>query len=78
MRIITKKKINKATDKIIDAIFDHADFDIDVNGYQDYDIVPYINKNDKPAVANLLYEILTNKKPREWWKLTNVAVRKTK
>ncbi len=78
MKIITKKRINKATDEIIDAIFDHADFDIDVNGHQDYDIVPYINKSSKPAVAKLLYEILTDKKPRKRWQLINVAVRHTK
>jgi len=78
MRIITKKKINKAVDEIIDAIFDHADFDIDVNGYQDYDVLMFVNKDDKPAVANLLYEILIDKKPRKWWKLSNVAVRGVK
>jgi len=78
MRIITKKKINKAVDEIIDAIFDHADFDIDVNGYQDYDVLMFVNKDDKPAVANLLYEILIDKKPRKWWKLSNVTVRGVK
>lgn len=78
MRIITQKRINRAVDEVIDAVFDHADFDVDVNGYQDYDIMPYINKSNRPAVAKLLYEILTDKKPRKWWKLTNVAVRETK
>lgn len=78
MKIITKRKINEATDEIIDAIFDHADFDIDINGYQDYDIVPYINKSDKPAVAKLLYDILSDKKSRKHWKLINIAVRRAK
>lgn len=78
MRIITKKRINKATDEIIDAILDNADFEVDVNGPQDYDVLMFINKRDKPVVAKLLYEILTDKKPHKWWQLINVAVRRTK
>lgn len=77
MRIVTKRKINKAVDEIIDAVLDHIDFELEVNGYQDYDVLMFVNKKDKPIIANLLYEILTDKK-RMWWKLTNVAVRKTK
>ena len=78
MRIITQKRIDKATDEIIDTIFEHAEFDIDTYGYREYDIMPYINKDEKPAIAKLLYEILIDKKPRKWWKLTNVAIRRTK
>lgn len=78
MKIITKKRINKAADEIIDVVFDHADFDIEVNGYQDYDVNLYINKSDRPEIKKLLYEILTDKKPRKHWKLINIAVRKTK
>jgi len=77
MRIVTKRKINKAVDEIIDAVLDYIDFELEVNGYRDYDVYPHITKEDKPIIANLLYEILTDKK-RMWWKLTNVAVRKTK
>lgn len=75
MRIITKRRINKAAEEIIDAVLDHADFEVDVVGHQDYDVLMYINKSDRPAVTKLLYEILTDKKPRKQWKLTNVAVR---
>ncbi len=76
MRLITKRRVDKAVDEIIDAVFDHADYDIETNGYQDYDVVPYVNKGTKPAVAKLLFEILTDKKPRKHWKLINVAVRR--
>ena len=75
MKIVTKRRVNKAVEEIIDVVFDHADFDIDVNGYQDYDITPYIHISSRPAVAKLLYEILTDKKPHKHWKLINVAVR---
>ena len=78
MRIITKKRINKAADEIIDAVFDHTDFDVEVNGYHDYDVNLRINKSDKPALVKLLHEILNDKKPQEHWKLINVAVRKIK
>jgi len=78
MKIITKRKINKATDEIIDAILDNADFEIERNGYQDYDVQLFINKRDKPTVEKLLYEILIDKKPRKHWKLINIAVRKVK
>lgn len=78
MRIVTKKRINKIADDIIDVIFDHADFNIETNGYQDYDVQLYINKSDRPEIEKLLYEILSDKKPRKHWKLVNIAVRKTK
>lgn len=78
MKIITQKRINKTVDELIDAVFDHTDFDIEVNGHQDYDIIPDISKTNRPIVAQLLYDILTDKKPRKWWKLTNVAVRRQK
>lgn len=78
MRIITKRRINKVADEIINAIFDHADFEVDVNGPQDYDVLMFVNNRDKPAVAKLLYAILTDKKPRKHCKLINVAVRGTK
>lgn len=82
MRIITKRSINKADDKlideIIDAVLDHTDFDVEVTGYHDYDVHLFVNKNDKPTVTKILYEILTDKKPRKRWQLINIAVRKTK
>ena len=45
---------------IIDAVFDEADYDVDANGYKDYDIMPYIPEGSK---AKLLLDIeneLTN------------------
>jgi len=78
MRIITKNKVNKIAEEIIDTVLDHADFDIETNGYHDYDVQLYINKSDRPEIKKLLYEILTDKKPHKHWKLINVVVRKTK
>ena len=78
MRIITKRRINKAVDELIDVVIDHADFEVETNGYQDYDVLMFVDKESKPVVADLLYEILIDKSPRKWWKLTNVSVRKTK
>lgn len=78
MKIITRKKVNKVVEEIIDAVLDNADFDVEINGYHDYDVIPYIHISERPAIAKLVYEILTDKRPRKWWKLTNVAVRRTK
>jgi len=78
MRFVTKKRINKAVEEIIDVVFDHADFDVEVNGHHDYDVNLYVNKSDRPEISKLVYEILTDKKPREHWKLVNIAVRKIK
>ena len=78
MRVITKRRINKTADEIIDAVLDHTDFEVEVTGHQDYDIQLFINKRDKLPVTNLIYEILTDKKPRKHWKLINIAVRKVK
>lgn len=82
MRIAAKRKINKATDKlvdeIIDAVLDHTDFDVEMNGYQDYDVHLFVNKNDRPALTKVLHEIFADKKPRRWWQLVNVSVRRAK
>ena len=78
MRIVTKRRVNKIADEIIDAVLDNADFEVDTNGYQDYDVLMFIDKKNKPVVAKLFYAILSNKKPRKHWKLVNIAVRKTK
>ena len=78
MRIVTKKRANKAADEIIDAVLDNTDFDVEVCGYQDYEVHLFINKNDKPVLTKLLYDILTNKRPRKWWQLISISVRRTK
>ena len=78
MKIITKRRINKAVDELVDAVFDHVGFDVEVNGYHDYDVNLYVSECDKPEIATMIYEILTDKKPRKHWKLINIAVRKTK
>jgi len=78
MKIITKRKINKAVDEIIDAVLDNTDYDVDVMGPHDYDVMMFVNKTTKPQVEKLIYEILTDKKNRKWWKLVNVAIRRTK
>ena len=66
MRIVTQKRLNKLVNEIIDVVFEHAEFDVDTYDYRECDIMPYIDKEEKPAVAKLLYEILTDKKPRKW------------
>ena len=74
MKKVFKDKVND----IIDVVLDHAEFDIETTGYHDYDITPYVNDKDKDKVAELLWEILTDKKPRKYWKLINVAIRRIK
>ena len=73
-----KKVFMDKVDEIIDAVLDNADFEVDVCGYQDYDVLMFVNKKDKDKVAELLWEILTDKKPRKHWKLINIAIRRSK
>ncbi len=77
-RIITKRRVNKAIDEIVDAVFENADFDISVCGPQDFDVTPDIARKDVQKVADLIYGILTDKKDRKWWQLLNVSVRRAK
>lgn len=77
-RIITKRRVNKAIDELVDAIFENADFDINVCGPQDFDVIPDIARKDVQKIADLVYDILTDKRDRKWWQLLNVSIRRAK
>lgn len=57
-------KINERQLKdIIDLVHDWSDFDVDSNGFREYDIMPYVNKS---ALPELLKEV--NKVVKRKWK----------
>lgn len=44
--------------EIVELIHDCSDFDIDVNGYHDFDIMPYIPDCNKEEINRVIREIL--------------------
>jgi len=56
---ISKRQLNE----IIELVHDWSDFEVEVTGYRDYDVVPYI---DKMARKCLLKEVNKVLKPAKW------------
>lgn len=48
----------KQLDDIIEVIFDYAEYDIEVNGPQDFDVVPNMPKNAEDNVWSLIQQII--------------------
>jgi len=62
---LTKKK----AEAIIDVVFDYADFDVEVCGYRDYDVIPSIQGKGIDKVREIIEEILNEVdkgRPHRW------------
>ena len=55
---LTKQQL----EEILDSVFDHAEYDVDVNGYRDYSISGYIVESSKEYVRKELEETLNKTK----------------
>lgn len=55
---LTKKQL----DDIIEVVFDYAEYDIEVNGPQDFDVVPKIPKNEADNVRFSIRKIIDENK----------------
>lgn len=53
------KKPNKNDiEAIIELIYDYSEFDIDINGYHDYSVIPYLTESSKKIVIEHIKKIL--------------------
>lgn len=57
MTKIKPKETNKF-EQIIELIYDYSDFDIDINGYHDYSVIPYLTESSKKTVIEHIKKIL--------------------
>lgn len=53
-----KKIKEKQLDCILEAIGENTNYEIETNGYQDYDVIPVLTKNRKIKLLNEINKIL--------------------
>lgn len=58
MIILTKRRLARVTQDIIDAVHDASDFEVEVNGPRDYGITPYVYEKERKELPKTIYKIL--------------------